>query len=98
VSATNHGHDPDDWLRRLPLDRVLQVHLAGHSQGADMLIDTHDAPVCDPVWDLYARFAERLRHVAVMIERDDRIPPLSELLAELAHARELAAHAGVRAA
>jgi uncharacterized protein (UPF0276 family) len=98
VSATNHGHDPDDWLRRLPLDRVLQVHLAGHSQGVDMLIDTHDAPVCDPVWDLYGRFVERLGDVAVMIERDDRIPPLAELLDELAHARELAHRAGIRAA
>ncbi|HEY4293743.1 DUF692 domain-containing protein [Luteibacter sp.] len=98
VSATNHGFDPDDWLRRLPLDRVLQIHLAGHSQGRDMLIDTHDSPVCDPVWALYARFAERLGDVAVMIERDDHIPPLADLLAELAHARSLAGDARSRAA
>ncbi|WP_448096197.1 MNIO family bufferin maturase [Luteibacter yeojuensis] len=90
VSATNHGFDPDDWLERLPLDRVRQVHLAGHSQGRDMLVDTHDAPVPDPVWALYARFIERLGDVAVMIERDDSIPPLPELLAEVAHARDLA--------
>lgn len=90
VSATNHGFEPDDWLERLPLDRVRQIHLAGHSQGRDMLIDTHDAPVPDPVWALYTRFVERLGDVAVMIERDDRIPPLPELLAEVAHARELA--------
>ncbi|MGE7138831.1 DUF692 domain-containing protein [Luteibacter sp. NPDC031894] len=90
VSATNQGVDPDEWLRRLPLDRVLQVHLAGHSQGRDMLVDTHDAPVPDPVWALYARFIERLGDVAVMIERDDHIPPLPELLAEVAHARDLA--------
>lgn len=98
VSATNHGFDPDDWLERLPLDRVRQVHLAGHSQGRDMLVDTHDAPVPDPVWALYTRFIERLGDVAVMIERDDSIPPLPELLAEVAHARELADNARQRVA
>jgi uncharacterized protein (UPF0276 family) len=98
VSATNHGLDPDDWLHGLPLDRVRQVHLAGHSQGRDMLIDTHDAPVPDPVWQLYARFASRLGHVATMIERDDHIPPLGELLVELQHAREIASSATRRAA
>jgi uncharacterized protein (UPF0276 family) len=54
--------------------------------------------VCEPVWDLYERFVERLGEVAVMIERDDRIPPLPEQLAELAHARELAGQARARAA
>jgi uncharacterized protein (UPF0276 family) len=98
VSATNHGLDSDDWLHGLPLDRVRQVHLAGHSQGRDMLIDTHDAPVPDPVWQLYARFASRLGHVATMIERDDHIPPLGELLVELQHAREIASSATRRAA
>ncbi|MEX1829477.1 DUF692 domain-containing protein [Luteibacter sp. CQ10] len=93
VSATNHGFDPDDWLEHLPLDRVRQIHLAGHSVGRDMLVDTHDAPVPDPVWALYVRFIERLGEVAVMIERDDKIPPLPELLAEVAHARDLAATA-----
>jgi uncharacterized protein (UPF0276 family) len=98
VSATNHGLDPDDWLQGLPLDRVRQVHLAGHSQGRDMLIDTHDAPVPDPVWRLYARFASRLGHVATMIERDDHIPPLADLLAELQQARLIAASAARQAA
>jgi uncharacterized protein len=91
VSATNHGLDPSAWVDRLPLDRVRQVHLAGHSQGRDMLVDTHDAPVPDPVWALFARFAARLGPVAVMIERDDHIPPLAELLAELDHARAIMA-------
>jgi uncharacterized protein (UPF0276 family) len=98
VSATNHGLNPDDWLDRLPLERVRQVHLAGHSQGRDMLIDTHDAPVPDPVWALYARFASRLGHVATMIERDDHIPPLGDLLAELQRARDVATSAVRRAA
>jgi uncharacterized protein (UPF0276 family) len=90
VSATNHGLNPDDWLEGLPLERVRQVHLAGHSQGRDMLIDTHDAPVPDPVWKLYARFASRLGPVATMIERDDHFPPLGDLLDELQQARDIA--------
>jgi uncharacterized protein len=98
VSATNHGFDPDDWLHGLPLDRVRQVHLAGHSQGRDMLIDTHDAPVPDPVWQLFARFASRLGQVATMIERDDHIPPLHDLLVELQQARHIASFATRQAA
>jgi len=90
VSATNHDLNPDDWLEGLPLERVRQVHLAGHSQGRDMLIDTHDAPVPDPVWKLYARFASRLGPVATMIERDDHFPPLGDLLDELQQARDIA--------
>ncbi|SDG88201.1 DUF692 domain-containing protein [Dyella sp. 333MFSha] len=88
VSATNHGLDTEAWVERLPLDRVRQIHLAGHSLGVDMLVDTHDAPVPDTVWDLYRRFLPRLGEVAVMIERDDHIPPLPELLSELDRARQ----------
>jgi uncharacterized protein (UPF0276 family) len=98
VSATNHGLDPDEWLTGLPLDRVRQVHLAGHMQRDGLLIDTHDAPVPDPVWALYARFAQQLGDVATMIERDDRIPPLDDLLAELERARGVAAASERRAA
>ncbi|TPE58441.1 DUF692 domain-containing protein [Sandaracinobacter neustonicus] len=94
VSCTNHGLDPRAWLAGIPADRVRQVHLAGHSQGSDMLIDTHDAPVADPVWALLAETLPRLGPVAVMIERDDHIPPLPEILAELAIARAIAAGAG----
>ncbi len=90
VSGTNHGFDPDEFLRGIPVDRVRQIHLAGHSQGDAMLIDTHDAPVCDAVWRLYASACERFGHAATMIERDDAIPPLDELLAELDRARALA--------
>lgn len=91
VSSVNHGFDPLDFLGGIPADRVRQIHLAGHSQGpAGMLIDTHDAPVPDPVWLLYARALERFGPTATMIERDDQIPPLDELLAELAQARRLA--------
>ncbi len=90
VSATNHGFDAAAYLATLPLDRVVQVHLAGHSQGEHCLIDTHDAPVCDEVWALYRTARAALGAVAVMIERDDNIPPLPELIAELDRARAFA--------
>jgi uncharacterized protein len=89
VSATNHARRLDEWLDQLPLDRVRQIHLAGHSQGRDLLVDTHDAPVPASVWDLYERFVARLGPVATMIERDDHIPPFNELLDELNHARRI---------
>lgn len=90
VSAHNHGFSAQTYLNGLPLDRVRQVHLAGHSEGETLLIDTHDAPVPDGVWALWAEVAPRLSHAAVMIERDDEIPPLPELLSELDTARRLA--------
>jgi hypothetical protein len=92
VSAINHGFDPLAYLAGLPLDRVRQIHLAGHSQGETLLIDTHDQPVPPSVWTLFAEVIDRLGPVAVMIERDDNIPPLAELLAELDQARALARH------
>lgn len=97
VSACNHGFDPLDYLAGIPADRVRQVHLAGHTPG-EIVIDTHDRPVCDAVWALFARAMALLGPVAVMIERDDAIPPLAELLAELDRARSLAATARLEAA
>lgn len=93
VSATNHGFDPIAWLDGIPAGRVRQIHLAGHSQGAELLIDTHDRLVPSSVWDLYAHVLPRLGPVATMIERDDAIPPLEELLAELAIARRIGGQA-----
>jgi uncharacterized protein (UPF0276 family) len=93
VSATNHGFDPIAYLDGIPAGRVRQIHLAGHSQGAALLIDTHDRPVPTSVWDLFAYILPRLGPVATMIERDDAIPPLEELLAELAIARRIGARA-----
>jgi hypothetical protein len=97
VSASNHGFDPLDYLAGIPADRVRQVHLAGHTPG-EIVIDTHDRPVCDAVWALFARAMALLGPVAVMIERDDAIPPLPELLSELDQARSLAATARLEAA
>jgi uncharacterized protein len=75
----------------VPAGRICQFHLAGHTYNGKLIIDTHDHPVPDPVWDLYRDAVARFGPVSTMIERDDRIPPLSELLAELDHARTLAA-------
>lgn len=90
VSSRNVGFDPWAYLSGVPADRVRQIHLAGHSQGRELLIDTHDHPVADPVWDLYEAAMRRFDNVAVMIERDDDIPPLNMLLAELDVARSRA--------
>ena len=87
VSGSNHGFDTGAYLDGVPFDRVRQIHLAGHSQGRTMLIDTHDHPVPDPVWDLYEEACRRCGPVATMIERDDDIPPLDILLDELDIAR-----------
>ena len=91
VSGTNHGFDPRAYIAGIPVDRVVQMHLAGHSAGRGLLIDTHDEPVPDPVWALYDLACRRFGPVATMIERDDNIPPLADLLAELAIARSRAA-------
>jgi len=91
VSGSNHGFDMQAYLDAVPFDRVRQIHLAGHSQGKTMLIDTHDHPVPDPVWDLYEEACRRAGPIATMIERDDDIPPLDVLLAELDIARNRSA-------
>ena len=90
VSSQNHGFDPQAFLRGIPQDRVRQIHLAGHSQGEDMLIDTHDAPVCPEVWALYGDACARFGANATMVERDDNIPELDVLLEELDLARVVA--------
>ena len=93
VSSVNHGFDPQQYLQGIPLGRVQQIHLAGHSDHGDYVIDTHDHPVADPVWALYADAIKRFGNVATMIERDDNIPPLAELIAELERARNISAAA-----
>ncbi|MBS0589329.1 MAG: DUF692 domain-containing protein [Proteobacteria bacterium] len=90
VSASNHGFDPQRYLAGIPAHRVQQFHLAGHSFQNNLIIDTHDRPVADPVWRLYADAVRRFGAVSTMIERDDDIPVLTELLVELARARAIA--------
>jgi uncharacterized protein (UPF0276 family) len=98
VSSVNHEFDPLDYLNAIPVDRVQQIHLAGHENHGDYLIDTHDHPVPDPVWELYSAAVRRFGSVSTMIERDANIPPLEELCAELDAARQLAERTLARAA
>lgn len=90
VSAVNHGFEASRYLRAVPKERVRQFHLAGHSDMGDHLIDTHDHPIAAPVWDLYREALAHFSPVPTMIERDDNIPPLAELVAELDVARAIA--------
>lgn len=91
VSGSNHGFDPHEFLAGIPVERVQQFHLAGHSCEGSLIIDTHDATIVDPVWQLYADAVRRFGAVSTMIERDDHVPPLDMLLTELDHARSIAA-------
>jgi uncharacterized protein len=90
VSAFNHEYDPLAFIGGIPADRVVQFHLAGHEHNMTHIIDTHDAMVCDEVWDLYRAALRRFGPVSTIIERDDNIPPLDEMVAELGTARKIA--------
>jgi uncharacterized protein (UPF0276 family) len=87
VSSRNHGFDPMEYIRGLPGDRIWQIHLAGHSDYGNIVIDTHDHDVPEAVWDLYEATIALHGATTTMIERDDHIPPLANLLKELDLAR-----------
>ncbi|MEW8524875.1 MAG: DUF692 domain-containing protein [Candidatus Thiodiazotropha endolucinida] len=89
VSAYNHNFDPSDFVRAMPSERIYQIHLAGHTQEENLIIDTHDHPIADPVYELYAEAIQRFGRVSTMIERDDNIPPLADLLRELDRVRRI---------
>jgi uncharacterized protein len=82
VSSRNHGFSAAGYLDAIPKAAVQQIHLAGHTDLGTHLIDTHDAPVCDEVWDLYAEAVRRFGSVPTLIEWDDKIPSLEVVLAE----------------
>lgn len=91
VSATNHGFDPVAYLAAFPIEAVGELHLAGHATDSDdagrpLLIDTHDRPVADPVWTLYAGLIDRAGAVPTLIEWDQDLPDLAGLVAEAARA------------
>ncbi len=90
VSSFNHHFDPIEYLEGIPAHRVWQHHLAGHSNEGNLIIDTHDADIIDPVWALYEETARHLGAVSTMIERDANIPQLAVLLNELEQARRIA--------
>lgn len=90
VAAVNHGFDPRTYLAHVPAARVVQLHLAGHSVEDGYLLDTHDQPVADPVWALFAEALARLGPIPTIIEWDGDVPPLEVALAEVARARAIA--------
>jgi len=90
VSAHNHDFKPLDYIKGIDPERVMQFHLAGHSYSGEMIIDTHDHDICDPVWDLYAKALKHFGAVSTMIERDDNIPEFEELRNELSLAEKAA--------
>lgn len=91
VGAFNHSYDPLAFIHGVPVESVVQLHLAGHTDLGTYIIDTHDHPIRMEVWELYRATVERFGAVSTMIERDDNIPPLAELLVELDIARVIAA-------
>jgi len=94
VNALNFGFDPFAWLEGMPLHRVGQMHVAGHHRYGDLVVDTHGAPVPDPVTALMGFALARIgRPVPVLLERDNEIPPLPRLLAERASLQEAYDHA-----
>lgn len=89
VSSFNHGFSPETYLSAIPKNRVQQFHLAGHANFGDHIVDTHDHPIIDSVWNLYEKAVALFPETSTMIERDAHIPPLSELIQELNYAKAI---------
>ena len=89
VSAINQGFDPIQYLDGVPSERVGQMHLAGHSTQGKYLLDTHDHPVADPVWNLYREAVRRFGAVSTLIEWDASIPDFQVLEAEAVRATQI---------
>jgi uncharacterized protein len=79
VSSQNHNFDPALYVAGVPAERVAQIHIAGHSRYRKYLLDTHDHPVIDPVWKLYAQAIRRVGPTATLLEWDDHIPSFREV-------------------
>ena len=89
VSSVNHGFDAQQYIRSLPHDHIVQCHLAGHSDCGTHLIDTHDGPVCGPVWKLFQLAWELTGGISTLMEWDASIPPFEEMHAEVLKAQQL---------
>jgi uncharacterized protein len=96
VSSQNHGFDPLHYVNSVDVDRVAQIHVAGHSRFEKYTLDTHDHPVLDPVWKLYARAIERAGPTATLLEWDDNIPSFAEVQAEALKANRYLVQPGKR--
>lgn len=90
VSSFNHGWDAEAYVDAIPADRVVQVHLAGHTDHGTHLLDTHSAPVRDEVWTLYERLVRRTGPVTTLVEWDDDIPAVDVVHAEAMRAKDRA--------
>ena len=89
VNSVNHGFDPIRFLSEIPLRRVVQIHIAGHHEFPEGLVDTHGAPVIDPVWDLLRWVLQRCNPCGVMLERDTYLPEFEELIPEIQQIRQI---------
>ncbi|MCA9798805.1 MAG: DUF692 domain-containing protein [Cyanobacteria bacterium HKST-UBA06] len=89
VNATNHGYDPVAFLKQLPLDRVVQLHVAGHLERGNLIIDTHGEAIRDEVYDLLATALPMMDVHGILLERDQNFPPFDELLGELRQLRQI---------
>jgi uncharacterized protein (UPF0276 family) len=93
VSSQNHGFDPYDYVNNVPHHRVAQMHIAGHTKFEKYILDTHDHPVLDPVWKLYAHAIKRCGVTATLLEWDDKIPSFQEVHDEALKANQFIAQA-----
>ena len=98
VSSKNHTFDPYVYLDAVPAQRVAQIHIAGHTKFKKYLLDTHDHPVLDPVWKMYAHAIARTGRTATLLEWDDHIPSFGEVHAEALKANNFLPHAKTLAA
>lgn len=103
VASTNHHINPRDYLARFPVDAVREIHLSGHSEtiddgGAPLLIDSHDTPVTDPVWELYQDLISRTGPIASLVEWDNDVPAWPALCNEAQLANAVLERAGARQA
>ena len=88
VSSQNHSFDPFTYVNAVPAERIAQIHIAGHSKFEKYILDTHDHPVLEPVWQLYARTIERAGPTATLLEWDDNIPSFEDVHAEALKANQ----------
>ena len=88
VSSVNHDFDPVAYVEAIPAERVVQCHLAGHTNCGTHLIDTHDGHVIDPVWNLFRLLHQRTGGVATLLEWDAEIPPFPVVHQEVLKARQ----------
>jgi Uncharacterized protein conserved in bacteria len=89
VNSVNHRFDPMEYLRHVPLNRVIHVHIAGHTPMKDFLLDTHGAEIIHPVWKLFEYVAKQIEIPGVIIERDHNVPALAEQVKEVEIARRI---------